>query len=76
MIEEYKMSGKTETYFPDMPVKIELIKLQKGMIKFVVAENSFVFSERDFLSETLNNAALFFERMQSLIDDVDYTHDL
>lgn len=76
MLEEYKMSGRAETYFPDMPVKIELIKLQHGMIKFVISDSSFVLPEQEFFSEILNSATFFFEKMQDLFIDLDYTHDL
>lgn len=76
MLEEYKVSGRAETYFPDMPVKIELITLQHGMIKFVISDSSFVLPEKEFFSEILNSATFFFEKMQDLFINSDYTHDL
>lgn len=62
MLEEYKMFGRAETYFPDMPVKIEFIKLQHGMIKFVISDSSFVLPEKELFSELLNHATFFLRK--------------
>jgi len=76
MIDVYHKNGRAETYFPDMPVKIEMVNLRNNTMKFVVQDHITILPEKEFIKELLEQSITFFTRLETLINGVNYSSEV
>lgn len=79
LLEDLIDSNYAQTYFPDQPIKIEVLDLLSGYVKLSIEINEkkdWILPKRDFYQELIKGAMSFFELLLQYTGDNRYLYEI
>ncbi|MEK5068724.1 hypothetical protein [Sporosarcina sp. FSL K6-1508] len=76
VMEEYLVDGQAKIYFPSQPIKIQLKKLYRKKIEFLIDHNRLIIEQDIFYKTFLDRAESFFNILVNKLDLEKYEYEI